>query len=414
MDQYPSKWFNSPLAYIFLAFTAYAGLCKALRFRRINQLERKYAFGTAQGPSLSTMTIQQAYDIQHAVSDAEFPSLFEKGLQLALFRTYGIPTIAKLLNATYQLSKTENVAKRYADTAVILTEIYSSDPSDPRTHEAFARLNYLHGHYIKAGRISNDDMLYTLALFVNHPVEWINKYEWRRLTPLEVCAIATFHKSMGEAMHISYDPLPSSKSGWRDGLHFYAEIDAWAKSYESKHMLPNKHSYDTAIKTKELFLTTVPSFTHGLVSHLISAAMDDRLREAIMFDPATPLVKSLLNTFMAIRRFLLRHLALPRITPIRNLSKEETPDGRRYVEIWGIAPHYVKPTFWSRWGPSALFQLAIGAPRPGDQGMCGEGYLRSNIGPKSFEGKGKEFFQSEKDVVRKIQTRGCPFVGIKS
>lgn len=117
MDRYLPIWATSPLAYAFVALTAYAGLCKALRHRRSNQLERKYAFGSAQRP-LSSMTTQEAYDIQHTVSDSEFPSIFEKSLQIALFRTYGIPTIAKLLNATYQLSKTENVAKRYADTTV--------------------------------------------------------------------------------------------------------------------------------------------------------------------------------------------------------------------------------------------------------------------------------------------------------
>ena len=138
------------------------------------------------------------------ISESEFPALFEKGLQLALFRTYGIPSISRLLVQTAQLSTSENVAKRYADTTVLICEIYANSPTGPRGIEAFARLNYLHGHYLAAKRISNDDMLYTLALFMNSPVEWINKYEWRKLTPLEQCAIATFHKSMGEAMQISF------------------------------------------------------------------------------------------------------------------------------------------------------------------------------------------------------------------
>ena len=40
-----------------------------------------------------------------------------------------------------------------------------------RSIEAFARLNYLHGHYIKQGLISNDDLLYTLALFMLEPLK---------------------------------------------------------------------------------------------------------------------------------------------------------------------------------------------------------------------------------------------------
>lgn len=413
MDQILPVWLRSPLTYALLAFTVYTGLCKSLRFRRIRRLEHKYGFGTPERPSLSSMTNQEAYEIQHFVSDNEFPALFEKGLQLALFRTYGIPTIAKLLNNTYQLNKIDNVGKRYADTEVIITEIYSNPPDDKRSHEAFARLNYLHGSYIKSGRISNDDMLYTLALFMNHPVEWINKYEWRQLRPFEVCAIATFHKSMGEAMHISYEVLPSHKTGWRDGLHFYAELDAWCKQYESVKMVPNKDSNETALMTKQLFLTTVPRFTHGLVTQAISAAMDDPLREAIMFAPAHRFATSSLEKFMAFRRFILRNFALPRFMTLQHLSDDETPGGRRYVQVWGIQPFYVKPTFWSRWGPSGLFQLMIGAPRPGDKGMHGEGYLRSNVGPKAFEGKGKECFERETKIVGEIRTVGCPFARVK-
>lgn len=413
MDNFLPSWLDSSLTCSLLALILYVSLCNTLRFRRLRRLERKYGFGTPERPSLSSMTNQEAYEIQHFISDSEFPALFEKGLQLALFRTYGIPTIAKLLNATGQLNKTENVGKRYADTSVIIVEIYSNPPDDPRSHEAFARLNYLHGHYIKSGRISNDDMLYTLALFMNHPVEWINRYEWRQLTPMEVCAIATCHKSMGEAMHISYEALPSHKTGWRDGLHFYHELDTWCKEYESQNLIPNNESHETALKTKELFLTTVPKFSHGLVTQVISAAMDDPLRESIMFAPAKPIYVSGLDKFMALRRFIMRYLSLPRITALKNHSDEETPEGRRYVQVWGIQPFYVKPTFWSRWGPSGLFQLLIGAPRPGDEGMCSEGFLGSNVGPKSFDGKGKDFFEKEKKNVSEIRTGGCPFIGVK-
>ena len=74
---------------------------------------------------------------------------------------------------------------------------------DARSREAFGRLNYLHGLYIKQGKISNDDLLYTLALFMVEPPRMIAKTEWRCLTDLEVCALAVFHKSMGDAMEIN-------------------------------------------------------------------------------------------------------------------------------------------------------------------------------------------------------------------
>ena len=58
-------------------------------------------------------------------------------------------------------------------------------------------MNYLHGRYIKAGKISNDDMLYTLSLFVLEPIRWTAKYEWRCVTDLERCAMGMCWKDLG-------------------------------------------------------------------------------------------------------------------------------------------------------------------------------------------------------------------------
>lgn len=408
MNDILPAWLDLRVAVAITGIAAYISLCHALRFQRIHKLQQKYGFGTPSRP-YSQMTDQEAYEIQKEISDAEFPSLFEKGLQLALFRTYGIPSISKLLVQTAQLSTSENVAKRYADTAVIITEIYGSAPSGEAGIEAFARLNYLHGHYIKQGKISNDDMLYTLALFMNHPCNWINKYEWRKLTDMEVCAVATFHKSMGEAMDIKFDALPSSKTGWKDGLHFYKELDQWAAEYEERVMVPHKDNYNTAIKTQELLFDTIPSFTHALVGPLLAAVMDDRLREAIMFDAPPPIARSFLSLFMTTRQFFLRHFALPRYIRQQYLSTENSSDGRRWIEIWSTTPHYVKPSVWNRWGPSGIYQLLLGQPRPGDTGMCPEGYLRSDIGPRAFRGKGKDAFEQEKHKIAKLRTGACPF-----
>lgn len=46
---------------------------------------------------------------------------------------------------------------------------------------ALQRMNELHGKYA----IRNGDYLYTLSLFIAEPIKWINKYEWRKLDPIE-------------------------------------------------------------------------------------------------------------------------------------------------------------------------------------------------------------------------------------
>ena len=397
--------------YLLPAIVAYPFLCSALRFRRLKGVQAKFKYGTAERPSYEGMTVQEAHDIIAAMSDYEFPALFEKGLQFALFRTYGIPTIAELLVKTTQLSTAKNVDKRYADTGVLLGDMYASDPASEKAFAATARLNYLHGHYIKQGKISNDDMLYTLTLFLNQPPEWINRYEWRQLTDMELCAMGVFHKYMGDSMRISFEPLPSYKTGWKDGLHFYSEMDAWAKEYEKKVMVPDQNNYDTAVQTRALLLGTLPQFMHPFMIKLVSVPLDDRLREAIMFDRAPASYTKWFGRFMAVRRFYLRYFALPRPWFMKNALHTKEPDqaGRRYVVRWDTKPVYVKPTLWNRWGPGALLQSALGIAVPGDEGTFPEGFAVSEAGPAAFKGKGLKEVDAEAQLLKKQLTAGCPF-----
>ncbi|ETI22121.1 hypothetical protein G647_06193 [Cladophialophora carrionii CBS 160.54] len=397
--------------YLLPAIVAYPFLCSALRFRKLKSLQAKYKYGTPERPSYEGMTVKEAHDIIEVVSDTEFPALFEKGLQFALFRTYGIPTISELLVKTTQLSTEKNVPKRYADTGVLLGDMYGAEPNSDRCIEAYARLNYLHGHYIKQGKISNDDMLYTLSLFLNQPVEWINKYEWRQLTELEICAMGVFHKAMGDGMDISFEKLPSYSTGWKDGLHFYRELDTWAKDYEKRCMVPNKKNYDTAVQTRQLLISQHPPFMRGVLTKVISAPLDDRLREAIMFEKAPASYLAFFDGFMKLRRLYLRYLALPRpkFMAKKMLTKEPDAKGKRYYLVWDTAPVYVKPTLWNRWGPGALLGLLLGISRPGDPDTYPEGFEVKNVGPSVFVGKGQKEMDLVKEKLMKERTGGCPF-----
>ncbi|KAJ9497959.1 hypothetical protein LTR99_002965 [Exophiala xenobiotica] len=397
--------------YLIPAIVAYPFLCSLLRFRRLKALQAKYKYGTPEHPSYEAMTVKEAHDIIKAVNDLEFPALFEKGLQFALFRTYGIPSISELLVKTTQLSTSKNVGKRYADTGVLLADMYASEPDSEKCYEAYARLNYLHGQYIKQGKISNYDMLYTLSLFLNQPVEWIDRYEWRQLTDIEKCAMGVFHKAMGDGMGISFEPLPSYSIGWKDGLHFYRELDTWAKEYERKYMVPHKDNYDTAVQTRQLLINGNPSFMKGVLTKVMSAPLDDRLREAIMFEKAPASYTKFFNGFMELRRFLLRYLALPRPWFMTNPYQTKEPDqkGRRYIIKWDTTPTYVKPTLWNRWGPGALMGMLLGIPRPGDKDTYPEGFQIKTAGPSVFAGKGEKEMEITKERLRKERTGGCPF-----
>ena len=191
--------------------------------------------------------------------------------------------MSSLLVATGQLASTETASKRIADTGVLLLEFALNEPSSERAIKAITRMNYLHAGYIKAGKIKNDDLLYTLSLFALEPARWVRKYEWRNLTELELCACGTYWKSMGDAMDISYSNLPSSIPGWKDGLQWLDEIEAWSLKYEEEHMVPAVTNKELADSHLEILCVNVPVSLLGPCQRLFSILLGERLRKAMMW-----------------------------------------------------------------------------------------------------------------------------------
>lgn len=235
----------------------------------------------------ASMTDNDAFLIQQKIGELEFPFTFEKALQFALFRTYGIPSISKLLVATGQFSDEVTACKRYTDTEILIREFMGYAPASGRTLEAISRMNYIHSGYQKSGKISNDDMLYTLSLFVAEPIRWIDQYEWRTLEAFEKCAIGTFWKSLGDAMGISYEKLRSANEGLVDGLQWLEELVEWSEQYEKKKMVPHINNKKTADQTVDILLWKVPRLLRPAGKEIVHALMDERLRTAMMYAPSS-------------------------------------------------------------------------------------------------------------------------------
>jgi hypothetical protein len=72
---------------------------------------------------------------------------------------------------------------------ILIIEFMAHSPASERANSAISRMNFLHGRYQKANKISNDDMLYTLSLFIMEVERWVGRFEWRSLTPMEICAV---------------------------------------------------------------------------------------------------------------------------------------------------------------------------------------------------------------------------------
>jgi hypothetical protein len=271
------------------------------------------------------MTLDDAHSIQFALPELEFPETFSISVFFALFKTYGIPSISKLLVATGQLSSPELASKRAADTGVLITEVVLNKPDSERTISRIALMNYLHGRYIKAEKISNDDMLYTLSLFVFEPIRWTAIYEWRCVTDLERCAMGVCWKDLGEKMNISYDRLPSVSSGWKDGVHWLEELEALSLAYEAKNMVPADSNATLARGTFDIALFNVPASLKPYGYSVASCLLEPRLQAAMKYVKAVsfaigvtnvqarlpqppPIYSRLLIIIVEIRKFALRNL----------------------------------------------------------------------------------------------------------
>jgi len=389
----------------------YLFIVRALRYRRVDAIKRKY--GMLKRDDLSKLTADQAQEVLQELVEMEFPQLFGFSVVFALFKTYAVPSVSSLLVTTGELSRPETASKRIADTGVLILEFCLNNPSSERSMQAIVRMNYIHSRYIKAGKISNDDLLYTLSLFALEPTRWINDHEWRHLSDLEMCSAGTFWKAIGDQMAIDFSPLRSYKTGWKDGLQWLDEVRTWSEGYEGTNVRSAPTNRKLALAHLDVIFLNIPRRWHYIMHWLVATLLGERMRQAMLLPEPPRLFVAALEWTFTLRKLMLRHLMLPRPEFMRkqHISASSETDGRYSSHIYLTHPWYVKPTFTRRWGLAALFTRMIGRKLPGDDGnkYNPEGYSISEIGP----------FGTNKSVgtdlaeMRDISPGGCPFSRIK-
>ncbi|EGE01608.1 hypothetical protein TEQG_00654 [Trichophyton equinum CBS 127.97] len=347
-----------------------------LRQSRERQRRKRFNFPTRD--SFAKMTVRDAWAIQLDLMDTETSFFFMLALKFAIFSVNGIPSISSLL--------------------------------------AISRMNNIHQTYQRAGKISNDDLLYTLGLFAYLPVRWVGKYDWRELTDMEKCALGTFWKDIGDCMEIDYSQLPSFKSGWKDGLHWLEEVTEWGDRYEEKNMVPCASNQLVALSAIGIILYIVPDFLKPTAKKMIFALLEDRMIKALMLPESSNLYKLSVKTILNARRYIVRYFFPPRPSCMRfqPLSNKADKDGRYYLQTYDSKPFYIKPTISSRWfSPAAIIRRVLGLPLPGDNGneYYPRGYRLEELGPSWILDK-KTINQDVKIARQKLDqnhTTGCPF-----
>ncbi|KAI8630331.1 hypothetical protein F5Y19DRAFT_484207 [Xylariaceae sp. FL1651] len=402
--------------WILTAVVGYLLLCTTLRNSQKRTVEKQFNYNDRA--SLARMTLKDAHAIQTWLAEQQFPSTFSASLFFALFKTYSIPSISRLLATTRQFGRPgdiEAASKRAADTSVLLTNMIMRPPGSLQARLAVARTNYLHNIYRRAGHISNDDMLYTLSLFTLEPMRWTSKYEWRPLSDMERCAMATCFKAWGEDLQITYEALHSHSKGWADGLQWLDELDAWSRQYEEHHIEASDTNVEVVNATKELVLCQIPRSLHTFVWGVVAILLGPRVQKAMRIPDPPRGLRLALDTIVLLRKYILRYAFPPRPYFLRRVYNAEKPDpvtGRYQSQRWLGRPWYVKTSLFDRWGPVAWILRANGNANNltlDDAKFIPEGYLIDDVGPANRVGKGHDEMRDNVSTLGLNSPARCPF-----
>lgn len=234
--------------------------------------------------------------IVHLSFGHEFPWDSVRALELALYRTYCVPSISALLDRTGEFR--ERTQRRYDDTAILIAELCEWGYESGRGRQALERMNWAHGHF----RIANDDFLYVLSTFVYEPIRWIDAYGWRRLCEHERQGYFQFWRGIGTRMGIHDIPGTS------------AAFEQWSRDYERAQFRFTASNQRVGTATRALFESWAPAFLAPIVRRGIHALLDDCLLDAFGFPHPHPAWRATVRAMLRNRGRIVRWLP-PRRTP---------------------------------------------------------------------------------------------------
>ncbi len=261
-------------------------------------------------------------EISRNLGTYEFPWDITQALSFALFRTYAVPSIGRLLAETGEF--TERVQKRYDDTALLLEVPLLKGFGSTEGRAAVRRINQMHKMY----DISDDDMRYVLCTFVVVPVRWITDYGWRGLTDAEILATVRYYQTLGK--HMAIPDIPAD----------YDEFARYMDAYEAENFAFDEGARRVADSTLELLNSFYPAPARPAVRVFSRALMDPPLLRAFRYDDPGPAVRRVSTAAMKLRARLLAVLPSRRKPALvrDNHRIRSYPNGFRAETLGTFAP----------------------------------------------------------------------------
>lgn len=216
----------------------------------------------------------------------EFPWDATRALELALFKTYAVPSISKILHGTRELE--HHTQKRYDDTDLILSLIVENGLEHGEGKFALERMNWIHSHY----PISNEDYLYVLSTFVIDSKRWINEFGYRKVCRNEEIALHKVWLEIGTAMHIK--DIPPT----------FDALEEFHSNYEKEHFRYTENNKKLAISAENLMLGWIfPKMLFNVNRPFLHAVMEPHLLKALGLDEPPKALRVLVKQILRARSF---------------------------------------------------------------------------------------------------------------
>jgi hypothetical protein len=252
----------------------------------------------------------------------EFPWDTLQALSFALFRTYAVPSIGRLLDETRAFG--DATQKRYDDTAILLEMPLVHGFESSQGKDAIRRINQMHRMY----DISNEDFRYVLSTFVVVPYRWIERYGWRRLTETEKLAIVRYYREL--ARHMGIKEVPETYEG-------FAEL---MDAYERDNFAYDAGAQRVADHTLGLLTTFYPRPLRTSVDLFSRSLMDESLIQAFGFEEPGRVARWVADTSLRLRGHFVALLP-PRRKPVyvHQMPRIKSYPGGFMISDLGTFPH---------------------------------------------------------------------------
>ena len=248
----------------------------------------------------------------------EFPFDVTRALELALFHTFSSPSISSLLARTGQFERYGQ--KRYDDTSLLISRFMQDGIESPTGNRAVEHINHIHSHY----NIANEDFLFVLSTFITYPINWINKFGWRKLSLHEELAFFNFFIAVGGKMEIKNLPVT---------MH---QLLKFVEEYEAKHLEFKESNKKIADSTVQVVAHWFPKILTPLIKPAFSTLIPDKLRKAFGYKLPGFLFSSTLKGLLLLRKIPLRWITFkPYPTLIENTKYRNYPNGIPEIEETG-------------------------------------------------------------------------------